>query len=57
MSKNDSSRTLACIPLANSVRNRIAALIAEARKLRILLRTAEQLEREELRKKGLNNER
>jgi hypothetical protein len=42
-------RELACVPSSESVRNRLSALSGEARKLKILLRAAEQLEREGLR--------
>ena len=45
-------RKLACIPSSDSVRNRLSAVLAEARKLEILLQTAEQLERECSREEG-----
>lgn len=35
---------LSCIPSADAVRKRLAARLEEARKLEILLRTAEQIE-------------
>lgn len=36
---------LRCIPSADAVRRRLDAVLVEARKLRILLRTASQIER------------
>ena len=39
-------RELACIPSSEAVRSRLSSLLAEARKLKILLKTAEELERE-----------
>ena len=39
-------RELACIPSSESVRRRLDTVMEEARKLKILLRTAKELEQE-----------
>ena len=43
---------LACMPSSDAVQKRLATLLAEARKLKILLKTAKQLEREVSRHQG-----
>ena len=40
---------LNCIPSADSIRHRLEAVLKEARKLRILLRTAKEIEEAEAR--------
>lgn len=45
-------RELACIPSSESVKNRLESVLAEARKLKILLRTARDLEQDAAREQG-----
>ena len=42
--RSSHSRVLACIPSAKSVQERLDAVMAEARQLRILLKTAKEIE-------------
>lgn len=48
---------LDCIPSAEAVRSRLNAIIREARQLRILLRTARQIEHEQSRKSSKRGEK
>jgi hypothetical protein len=46
----------ACIPCAHAVRKRLAEIEEEARRLGILLKTAEEIEREEIRNAEIPHE-